>query len=348
MKTKRKLIAVLLITVIISSLLPNLFSNAETEPSVTFSKTTVDAKVGDIVTVDINLENGMSGQKNFNFILNYDSTALEAIPDLISGDEKTLNTMKMVNDEFVQGSLYNSFVNGSGIVRGFIEDTDITVSYTSDLVLQKSGKIATLSFKVLKGGSSTVSFTEIEYNSDPNNKDGVSTDLTSDSTFTVNGIVPLIGLEVNPATASLEVGDATGFSFVKNPVDATMSDFKWSSSDTNVIKVGASGIVTAVGPGEAFVRITSGTVVGEAKVTVTAPIQDIKFKNVEKNKITIHKSEYFTVEAEKLPGNTTTTDPITWSSDNNAVATVDEAGKITAVAPGTTTITAKCADKEKT
>ena len=338
MKTK-KLIAVLLIAVIISSLLPNLVSYAA-EPNFLLSidgnpNTTKVVNVGDIVEVSLDFTDGLENQKGLGVVLAYDNTKLEVQADYEGELE-------------VGGSLSNELAMNYHTAQAMIEDKTITIAYGTNRVLATSGNVVKIKFKVLVGGTHTVSVSGIKYSDNPLESNSNELPVESNTAVNIVGNIPLESLTVTPATATLEVGDSTGFSFVKDPVDATMDGFTWSSSDTNVIKVGASGIVTAVGPGEAFVRITSGTVVGEAKVTVTAPIQDIKFKNVENNKITIHKGKYFTVEAEKLPGNTTTTDPITWSSDNNAVATVDETGKITAVAPGTTTITAKCADKEKT
>lgn len=345
MKTKKRLIAILLIAVIMSSLMPNLISNAETEPSVTFSKTTVDAEVGDIVTVDINLADGMANQKNFNFILNYDSTALEAIPDAISGEEKTLNTMKMVDDEVVQGSLYNSFVNGSGIVRGYVETTEITVSYTSDLVLQKSGKIATLSFKVLKTGPSTVSFAEIEYNSDPNDKDGVSTDITSSSQFTVNGIIKMTDFTIDvDVKEEYQVGQSDILKIKKVPYNATTGGAaKWTSSDETVAKIGANNVLSMVGPGTATITAECNGIKKSFNVVVTNPIIGITLDP--EGPVTIHKGDFLDVKAGKDPVNTTTQGTFEWSSDNLQVATVDQNGRVTAVGVGQAIITVKYANK---
>jgi hypothetical protein len=57
--------------------------------------------------------------------------------------------------------------------------------------------------------------------------------------------------------------------------------------------------------------------------------------------LTIGGSE--TLTATVAPGNATDK-IVTWSSDNTAVATVDGSGKVTAVAPGTATITVTTAD----
>ena len=53
--------------------------------------------------------------------------------------------------------------------------------------------------------------------------------------------------------------------------------------------------------------------------------------------------QYLLLNATILPDNTTNK-TVTWSSSNNSIATVDNDGKVTAVAPGTTTITAMTTD----
>ena len=54
-----------------------------------------------------------------------------------------------------------------------------------------------------------------------------------------------------------------------------------------------------------------------------------------------------TLTATVNPSNATNKN-VTWSSSNTSVATVDSDGKVTAVAPGSATITVKTADGNKT
>ena len=80
-----------------------------------------------------------------------------------------------------------------------------------------------------------------------------------------------------------------------------------------------------------------------AVVTVTAapkPATDIKLN---KSATTIYTGNIETLVATVEP--TDTTDTVTWESNNTGVATVDNTGKVTAVAPGTATITVKAGSK---
>ena len=71
------------------------------------------------------------------------------------------------------------------------------------------------------------------------------------------------------------------------------------------------------------------------KVTST-PITSV---TLNKTSITLEKTKTETLEATINPSDTTDSKTLTWKSSNTAVATVNESGKVTAVAPGTATIT---------
>ena len=57
--------------------------------------------------------------------------------------------------------------------------------------------------------------------------------------------------------------------------------------------------------------------------------------------MTLKKKEQVSLEAEIEPDNTTDSKIITWSSQDEGIASVDNKGKVTANSVGTTKITAK-------
>ena len=81
-----------------------------------------------------------------------------------------------------------------------------------------------------------------------------------------------------------------------------------------------------------------GYTVTNAKVTVTAAPKPATSVTLNKDATTIYTGADETLVATVLPADTT--DTLSWTSSNPAVATVDTNGKVTAVAPGTATITA--------
>ena len=124
--------------------------------------------------------------------------------------------------------------------------------------------------------------------------------------------------------------------------DGTHASFTWSTSDKTVATVSKTGKITGRKAGKATVTVKTQN--GKtAKVTVKvlkAP-----------SKVTLDKNSASLMEGESLKLKVTlpskTYSKITWSSSNNGVATVSAAGKVTAVAAGTATITARTFNNKK-
>src|SRR5512133_620386 len=122
----------------------------------------------------------------------------------------------------------------------------------------------------------------------------------------------------------------------------------WSSSNEGVATVDAAGVVTAVAPGSATI---TGTVEGKSDisaVTVTqAPVATVA---VVPNplQMSVSQNTQLSAVARDANGTVLTGRPVTWSSSNTSVATVSPQGVLTAVAAGTTTITATSEGKSGT
>ncbi|CAG0992456.1 hypothetical protein METP3_02737 [Methanosarcinales archaeon] len=107
----------------------------------------------------------------------------------------------------------------------------------------------------------------------------------------------LTTISVSPATVSLSIGGTQTFIAAPkdqfgNPIAASIV---WSSSNTSVGTVSASGVLTAVSAGTTTVTATSGSVKGTAAVTVTAPSTGkatVKFVVTDsKTRRTIHEAK---------------------------------------------------------
>ncbi|MBO5349512.1 MAG: Ig-like domain-containing protein [Clostridia bacterium] len=129
----------------------------------------------------------------------------------------------------------------------------------------------------------------------------------------------------------LKIGETKDIS-VTNGVEVT-----WSSDNTSVATV-ENGKITAIAEGTANIIATGNEKTATAKVTVTNNdiIEEIISPKLSENevKLNIGQSQQITV---------TNGVEVTWSSDNTSVATVEN-GKITAIAEGIATITAKDAN----
>ena len=123
------------------------------------------------------------------------------------------------------------------------------------------------------------------------------------------------------------------------PADATYPDPIWTSEDTSIAIVSPKGVITALEPGNTIIRATaddSGEVSAICYVNVIKPVSATSI-SVSESEIVMSPGENRSVAIALVPNNTTET--VSWSSDNTAVATVDpETGLITAQAIGSANI----------
>lgn len=161
--------------------------------------------------------------------------------------------------------------------------------------------------------------------------------VTSNSvTLTVTAATPHVAaIVVTLAASSIAVGETeTSTAVATDQFGAVMAGvtFTWNSSDTNVASV-ADGVASGIAAGTTNISASSGGVASNlAALTVTQVVaQDFRLEpsNV---KLTIDRG--FGLLARESPG------PLTWTSSNPAVATVDASGQVTAIAKGSAVITA--------
>lgn len=159
------------------------------------------------------------------------------------------------------------------------------------------------------------------------------------------GVDPAVtSVEVTPATAELGIGDTQQFEAEVTAVGGASVDVTWSSSDEAVATVDDDGLVTAVAEGIATITATSdfnASVSGSATVTVAedAPVDAVTSVEVSPNPAGVLVGQT-TQLSEELQVTGSPSLDVTWSSSNEAVATVSSSGLVTGVAPGEATITA--------
>lgn len=122
------------------------------------------------------------------------------------------------------------------------------------------------------------------------------------------------------------------------PADATNKDVNWKSSDEAVASVDENGKVTAMAVGKSDITVTTadGNHVASCSVTVDdgVEVEGVAFS---KPTLTLAAGEEAVLVPQITPENASNK-RVHWKSDNEAVATVDENGKVTAVAVGTATV----------
>ena len=176
--------------------------------------------------------------------------------------------------------------------------------------------------------------------------------VTGVTTLTVTDAT-LVSIAVTPADASIADGTTQQFTATGLYTDASTQDLTtevtWDSSDDEVATVSnaadSKGLATAVGLGIATVSATSGGVTGVTTLTVTdATLVSIAVTPADAS-IADGTTQQFTATGLYTDGSTQDlTTEVTWSSSDEAVATVsnadDSKGLATAAGAGSTTVSA--------
>ena len=132
----------------------------------------------------------------------------------------------------------------------------------------------------------------------------------------------------------------------ESATDTELAKFQCKVDDgaTGSLEVGLTNL--EFGSCQTFEYHTDRFSVVKTPVTITAAPKPATGISLNKAATTIYTGNTETLIATVEP--TDTTDTVVWTSSKESVATVDNTGKVTAVAPGTATITAKAGDKTAT
>lgn len=114
----------------------------------------------------------------------------------------------------------------------------------------------------------------------------------------------------------------------------------WSSSDESVVTVDDSGLVTAVGAGEADVTVTTETANISSTTHIKVVILPTGVSAPESLELELNGEATKALDAKMTPEDATEV-KLTYESSDESVATVDENGNVTAVGVGDCIITTK-------
>lgn len=145
-------------------------------------------------------------------------------------------------------------------------------------------------------------------------------------------------VQVNPTNASIRQGDSQSFSATFDADPGVSTAVTWTTGSSAIATVAANGLVTGVSPGTTTVRATSTAdprFFATGNITVN-PLRGVVMSPTTAN---IATGQQLPVVATVNIENGLSTNVI-WRTSAPAVATVTQAGVVTGVAFGTTTITA--------
>ena len=154
----------------------------------------------------------------------------------------------------------------------------------------------------------------------------------------------LSSLAITPANPSLVVGNsqqltATG-TYSDGGTSNLTSSVTWSSSDSNITTVSASGLATSVAIGTAMITATSGSISTHTNLTVNPSLVSIAVTPAGQS-ILVNGTQQFTATGTYSDGSQQDiTGNVTWSSSDSTLATVNSAGLGTGVSAGNVMIQA--------
>ena len=154
-------------------------------------------------------------------------------------------------------------------------------------------------------------------------------------------------MAVTPSRIEIIEGGSAALSARVSPEAASDRAVAWSSSDRSVATVDKAGTVHGLRPGTATVTATAEGKSGTCAVTVKAKAVNVTEVTLDKTELTLTEGETETLTATVKPDNADNR-KVTWSSDKTEIATVDGAGKVTAVKAGEATVTVTTEDGGKT
>lgn len=238
-----------------------------------------------------------------------------------------------------------------------VQTINVTVKPTMSL-----GEVAYSSYEVLPADAS---FKEVTWSSSDSsivtvNEYGVVTAVgggfatitaTSKSDSNVYGtygitvvIVPVTWISIVGRTTIL-VDESAYLGYAVLPATASLTDVTWKSSNPEVATVDATGKITGVSAGVTTItaKATDGSEV-EGSVALMVTKSQVLVESIKvSGQTTLKVSESFTAVAEVTPIYAYEK-AVYWSSDNPAVATVDQNGVVKGIAEGTAVISAQATD----
>lgn len=313
--------------------------------SVEFEESNVSLHVGDVKMLNVTVLPGNALDKTFTLASSDDTVVEVDDTGKITAIKIGTATITATTTDGHKTALCTVVVTGVPV-------TSVTLSSTS--LTMDVGDTVTLTAEVNSGATDTsISWTSVNQSVAYIDADGKITALSAGVSIITaessNGIketctvtvkaaevktekTPVTGVTVSPSFTELNVGDTVKLTATVLPVKADNKSVSWESSNTSVVTV-SNGRVTAIAPGSATIIVTTadGGKTASCTVTVNAGVKNIELSS-SNGVLSVGESLSLTIMGGSSAG-------AVWSSSNTSVATVSN-GKVTAIAPGSATITA--------
>ena len=183
----------------------------------------------------------------------------------------------------------------------------------------------------------------------------------NDSSISTSVAITVVGaldhIAILPSAGSVNAGDmlqltATPEDKNDNPVTLPIGDsLNWTSADTDVATVDATGLVTGVAPGTVQITVVDAndpSIIMSDTVTVSAGLLDHIAVAPDNASLNEGQTLELTATPQDASNNTVALAPgdsLVWSSSDTSLATVSNTGLVTGVATGTVQITVMDTDE---
>lgn len=208
-------------------------------------------------------------------------------------------------------------------------DKTLTWSSTDETVVKVDGRGQ---ITAISGGKARIYATS---NSDTNISDFCEVTVTQ----------PLVGISFSETEIEVFKDDWVQLNVVFTPDNATNKTIKWTSSDVNIALVSGNGMVYGINEGTCSIIATSedGNYIAICRAKVVNKNVPVESINFDKTQIIGKVSDKIKIEVTILPDNASNK-TLSWSTTNEAIASVDNNGLVQLKKSGTATISAKATD----
>ena len=188
-----------------------------------------------------------------------------------------------------------------------------TSSNTNVATVNSSGRVT-----AVHGGTATITAT---------------TSNNISKTCTVTVYEPVSSVSVSPSTYTINVGETVSLTPTISPSTASNKNVSYSSENSSVATVNSSGVVTGAGPGVTRIKVTSSDNTSKytyAEITVIQPVTSVSIPNWSQ---TIYTDQTHQYSVNVYPNNASDKS-VTWTSEDESIATVDQTGLVTPKSAG--------------
>ena len=161
--------------------------------------------------------------------------------------------------------------------------------------------------------------------------------------------IPLEGIQIGNIPKEIHVGQKQKLEITYTPGNASSRDILWTSSNTKVLTVDASGVITAKSEGEATVTASSkhnpdfvSTIKVQVLPKIEKPVVAVEAVEITTGDSTGRIGDTVKLAAKLLPGGAT--GKVMWFSSDESIATVSQSGEVSCLKAGSVTITARYDD----